>query len=59
MDNIVPVVFSFDKRILIGASVAIKSLIDSAKDTTTYDIRIFHSDLNIKHQSLKLMAIYT
>ena len=50
MDNIIPVVFSFDKRILIGASVAIKSLIDTAKETTTYDIRIFHSDLNIENQ---------
>ena len=50
MNNIIPVVFSFDKRIVLGASVAIKSLIDCAKDSTTYDIRVFHSDLDIKNQ---------
>ncbi len=50
MADIVPVVFCFDKRIILGASIAIKSLIDCAKDTTTYDIRIFHSDLNLENQ---------
>lgn len=50
MANIVPVVFCFDKRIILGASVAIKSLIDCAKPDTTYDIRVFHSDLNKKTQ---------
>lgn len=50
MHNIIPVVFCFDKRILLGASVAIKSLIDCAKENTTYDIRIFHSDLDLKTQ---------
>lgn len=46
----IPVVFCFDKRIILGASVAIKSLIDCAKGDTSYDIRIFHSDLDIKNQ---------
>ena len=46
----IPVVFSFDSRILLGASVAIKSLIDSAKEDTVYDIRIFHSDLDLENQ---------
>lgn len=46
----IPVVFSFDSRIILGASVAIKSLIDCAKESTNYDIRIFHSDLGIKEQ---------
>lgn len=50
MRNVVPIVFCFDKRILLGASVAIKSLIDCALKTTAYDIRIFHSDLNINEQ---------
>lgn len=49
MTNI-PVVFCFDSRIILGASVAIKSLIDCAKETTTYDIRILHSDINLKDQ---------
>ena len=47
----IPVVFCFDKRIILGASVAISSLIDCASDETIYDIRIFHSDLNEKHQT--------
>ena len=46
----IPVVFCFDSRIILGASVTIKSLIDCAKETTTYDIRIFHSDINLKDQ---------
>lgn len=52
MANVVPIVFCFDKRIILGASVAIKSLIDCAKDDTVYDIRIFHSDLDLKNQKL-------
>ena len=46
----IPVVFCFDKRIVLGASVAIKSLIDCAKEDTVYDIRVFHSDLDIENQ---------
>ena len=48
--NKIPVVFCFDERILLGASVSIKSLIDCAKEDTIYDIRIFHSDINLKNQ---------
>ena len=50
MPNIIPIVFCFDKRIILGASVAIKSLIDCAKNDTTYDIRIFHDDLSLESQ---------
>ncbi len=50
MADIIPVVFCFDKRIILGASVAIKSLIDCARENTCYDIRIFHSDLNLETQ---------
>lgn len=57
MANVIPIVFCFDSRIILGASVAIKSLIDCAKDTTTYDIRIFHSNLTLKHQ--KNLSILT
>lgn len=46
----IPVVLCFDSRIILGASVTIKSLIDSAKATTCYDIRILHSDLSLKEQ---------
>ena len=53
----IPVVFCFDKRIVLGASVAIKSLIDSAKEDTRYDIRIFHSDIDIEDQkNITLLA---
>ena len=50
MTNCIPVVFCFDSRIILGASVAIKSLIDCAKDSTIYDIRIFHSDISLENQ---------
>ena len=50
MANIIPVVFCFDKRIVLGASIAIKSLIDCARENTCYDIRVFHSDLDIENQ---------
>lgn len=57
MANVVPIVFCFDKRIILGASVAIKSLIDSANANTIYDIRIFHSDLSQKiQQNLALLV---
>lgn len=46
----IPIVFCFDSRIILGASVAIKSLIDCALESTSYDIRIFHSDLSLKNQ---------
>ena len=55
--NNIPVVFCFDKRIILGASVAIKSLIDCAKDDTSYDIRIFHSDIEVNDQkNITLLA---
>ncbi len=50
MSGVIPVVFCFDKRIILGAAVAIKSLIDNADAETIYDIRIFHSDLNLDNQ---------
>ena len=49
MTNI-PVVLCFDSRIIIGAAVTIKSLLDNAKNETIYDIRILHSDLGLKEQ---------
>lgn len=48
--NVIPIVFCFDKRIILGASVSIKSLLNQAKNDTIYDIRIFHSDLTLKNQ---------
>ncbi len=47
--NNIPIVFTFDKRILLGASVAIKSLINSAKNAI-YNIHILHSDIELKYQ---------
>jgi UDP-glucose:(galactosyl)LPS alpha-1,2-glucosyltransferase len=50
--NKIPIVFTFDKRIILGAAVAIKSLIDTALPTTSYDIYVYHPDIKdktIKH----------
>ena len=44
--NKIPVVFTFDKRIIPGAAIAIKSLIDCAKAETEYDIYVFHPDVS-------------
>lgn len=52
MANVVPIVFCFDKRIILGASVSIKSLLDCADKDTVYDIRVFHSDLDLRNQKL-------
>lgn len=41
----IPIVFTFDKRILLGAAVAIKSLLACAKDTTSYNVFVFHPDI--------------
>ena len=46
----IPIVFSFDKRIILGAAVAIKSLISNAKPNTIYSIKILHSDIELKFQ---------
>lgn len=59
MGNI-PVVFTFDKRIILGSAVAIKSLIDCASDETTYSIYVFHPDLdNNTIKELKKMVNIT
>ncbi len=46
--NKIPIVFTFDKRIIYGAAVAIKSLIENAFEDTIYDIYVFHPDLDQK-----------
>lgn len=47
--NNIPIVFTFDKRIIPAASVAIKSLIQNAADST-YEIHIMHYDIELKYQ---------
>lgn len=44
----IPVVFTFDKRIVLGAAVAIKSLVDTANADTMYDIYVYHPDIDDK-----------
>ena len=44
----IPVVFTFDKRIILGAAVAIKSLIDNANPDTVYRIYVYHPDIDNK-----------
>jgi len=46
--NKIPVVFTFDSRILLGAGVSIKSLIDTANTDTILDIWVLHPDLSDK-----------
>ncbi|AIT09028.1 glycosyl transferase [Candidatus Francisella endociliophora] len=48
----IPIVFTFDKRIILGAATAIKSLIDTAKATTSYDIYVYHPDISQKYIKL-------
>lgn len=44
----IPVVFTFDKRIVLGAAVTIKSLLDCARPDTEYDIYVYHPDIDEK-----------
>ena len=44
----IPVILTFDKRIILAGAVAIKSLIDNAKETTEYDIYVYHPDIDDK-----------
>lgn len=49
--NRIPIVFTFDKRIILGAAAAIKSLINSASSETSYDIHILHDGIPEKFQN--------
>ncbi len=42
--NVVPILFTFDEKLLLPAGVCISSLLRSAHPTTFYDIFILHSD---------------
>ncbi len=46
--NKIPVVFTFNKNIILGAAVAIKSLLSTAESDTSYDVYVFHPDLDLK-----------
>ncbi|MDE4965501.1 glycosyltransferase family 8 protein, partial [Francisella tularensis subsp. holarctica] len=46
--NKIPIVFTFDKNIILGGSVTIKSLIDHANPDTWYDIYVYHPNINKK-----------
>ena len=46
----IPVILTFDKRIVLAAGVTIRSLIENAKKETVYDIKILHSDLSLSIQ---------
>ena len=45
----IPIVFVFDKNIMLAAYIAIKSLIDTAADSTQYNIHIFHDGIHKKY----------
>jgi lipopolysaccharide biosynthesis glycosyltransferase len=46
--NKIPIVFTFNKQVILGGAVSIKSLIDNALPTTTYDIYVLHPDISTK-----------
>ncbi|MBQ8635883.1 glycosyltransferase family 8 protein [bacterium] len=44
----IPIVLTFDKRIVLAGAVAIRSLIANAKPETEYDIYVYHPDIDDK-----------
>ncbi len=44
----IPVVFTFDKRIVLAGAVTIQSLVDTAGAETSYDIYVYHPDIDEK-----------
>ncbi len=50
MSNKVTVLLTFDKNCILPAAVTIQSLINSALDSTSYDIRVFHPDIDKKFE---------
>ena len=42
----IPIVFTFDKRIVLAAAVAIKSLLETASESTTYCVYVIHPNLS-------------
>ena len=45
----IPVVFTFDNRIILAAAISIQSLIDNAAKDTEYDIHVLHDGLSKKN----------
>lgn len=45
----IPIVFTFDSRIILGAAAAIKSLLQSAGAETAYDIYVLHNGISKKY----------
>ena len=46
----IPIVFTFDSRVILSAATAIKSLLNSAGPETAYDIYVLHGGLKKKYQ---------
>lgn len=44
--NLIPIVFAFDEKCLLPASIAIKSLLDSKKENTEYKIYVLHNGIS-------------
>ena len=49
--NIIPIAFAFDNNLAFPASVCISSLLQSAADSTFYDIFILHSESEVLNHS--------
>lgn len=46
----IPIVFTFDKRIIPASAIAIKSLFDNCYNSN-YDVHILHSDISLNEQA--------
>lgn len=53
--NIVPIVFAFDKNLILPASVCISSLMINSKHDTFYDIYILSDDCSLATSNLSLL----
>ena len=50
-ENIIPIVFCFDEKCLLPASIAIKSLIDNKKENTEYKIFVLHNGISEENKN--------
>ena len=49
--NLIPIVFAFDEKCLLPASIAIKSLLDSKKENTEYKIYVLHNGISNENKN--------
>ena len=50
-ENVIPIAFCFDENCLLPASIAIKSLLDSKRDSTEYKIFVLHNGISEENKN--------